>query len=622
MFLAKSNQLGLKSNVANAGLLVSGGKINDQMRSYSGGSNNGSGPSDNNGTGKSIGRGRRRKSKFVDKYFDSNSWIIDEDPISPFTKLTSASVGNSKGSQGKSSGYDTIYTGQFSDKQSAKDKYLLTSSSKDAGIFGMAGSDRKLGSKSIELWQYLHSKQQNFQQNVGQKLGNAPSSFNQQFQQSQQTRKLDAASLRDAITLQEHTEILETMLNDTNPRSMRSHLDDYIIGQDKAKEALSCAVYNHYSRVLHNLKMRQEALETFPSKQQSNLLDKSNILILGPSGSGKTLMAKRIAEILQVPFCMNDATTFTQAGYVGDDVEQCIARLLQTSGSDVRKSEIGIVFIDEIDKISKRDVSGSSTSRDVAGEGVQQSLLKMLEGTVVHVSEKGKKNKDETIAVDTSNILFILSGAFVGINKIADNRMQVRRSLGFGGSSASDAKADKPVVVGGAVNEADLISFGLIPEFVGRIPLLVSVDKLTEDELVRILSEPKNSLVHQYSSLFESWNVKLEFTDASLHSIAKRVMDRQTGARGLKFVMEEILKQAMYYAPGSEVKKVTINEDLKAEFVTDSSVFIVDNSSGVRKPLQNNETVEGHDIIAPFVGGSQSVMPLGSPYLHLKPEKK
>eukprot|EP00158_Paraphelidium_tribonemae_P005353 Partr_v1_DN27296_c0_g1_i2_m38626 putative atp-dependent clp protease ATP-binding subunit len=424
----------------------------------------------------------------------------------------------------------------------------------------------------------------------------------QASKRAQESEQEGPSSLRDAITLQEHADILEAMLEKSNPRSIRGHLDDYIIGQQKAKESLSCAVFNHYSRVLHNLKRRRESMHagTFPAPAPTHLLDKSNILILGPSGSGKTLMAKRIAEILQIPFCMNDATTFTQAGYVGDDVEQCVSRLLQASGNNVRKTEIGIIFIDEIDKISKRDVSGNSTSRDVAGEGVQQALLKMLEGTTVHVAEKGRKKNEETVAIDTSNILFILSGAFVGVQRLVDERFKGERSMGFSASTAasgsSQVSVDKAKKTSrksemSDVTEVDLINFGLIPEFVGRIPLLVTVDKLTQSELVSILKEPKNSLVEQYTRLFATWSIDLEFTPESLDAIAQRVMHRETGARGLKFVMEEILKQAMYHAPGSEITTIKITGDLQAVFESPSESYLVDYKSGARKAITNTPAV-------------------------------
>jgi ATP-dependent Clp protease ATP-binding subunit ClpX len=302
----------------------------------------------------------------------------------------------------------------------------------------------------------------------------------------------------------------------------------------------------------------------------------SDLISIG--GSGKTLMAKRIAEILRVPFSMNDATTFTQAGYIGDDVEQCVSRLLQNAKFDVKKAEIGIVFIDEIDKITKRTENfAHSTSRDVAGEGVQQAMLKMLEGTTVYVPENNSK-KGESVAIDTTNILFILSGAFVGLDKVIQDRKKTTHSIGFG-AKIKDKSFCEPTSHAtldlSEANESDLIRYGLIPEFVGRIPLVVSVKRLTETELVRILKEPKNSLVEQYTKLFESWNVDLEFTEQSLHTIAKRVMDRQTGARGLKFVMEEILKEPMYFSPCSNIDRVVIGDDLSPTYETDEGSFSV-----------------------------------------------
>ena len=325
------------------------------------------------------------------------------------------------------------------------------------------------------------------------------------------------------------------------------------------------------------------------------MLDKSNILLIGPSGSGKTLLARRIAEMLHVPFSMNDATTLTQAGYVGDDVDQCIARLLTAANSDVRKAEIGIVFIDEIDKISKRTDAGTGSTRDVAGEGVQQALLKMLEGTVVHCQDKSRGDKSEPVPIDTSNILFILSGAFVGLDRLIMNRGRGDRGLGFGAKvskPASEVKPD-PYKVMAKVTEADLIDYGLIPEFVGRIPLVVSVNALSEDELVRILHEPKNSLLEQYKKLFSTWNVDLSIPSASLHKIAQRVLDRKTGARGLRFMMEEVLKEPMYLCPGSTVKRVTINESLEPQYeppLSDDEIAQAREALQTIKPVEKKQT--------------------------------
>lgn len=350
-------------------------------------------------------------------------------------------------------------------------------------------------------------------------------------------------------------------------------MDEHIIGQDRAKQSMACAVYNHYSRVYHNLVKKKESLDDFPSKP-APMLEKSNILLLGPSGSGKTLMAKKIADTLKLPFSMNDATTFTQAGYVGDDVEQSVARLLQAARSDVKKAEVGIVFIDEIDKISKRsDSSVHSVSRDIAGEGVQQALLKMLEGTTVYVQDKSKKG--EAVAVDTSNILFILSGAFVGMDRVIQDRMKGTRSMGFGAKVSGPIKIDYHEALED-VRELDLIRYGLIPEFVGRVPIIVPVQKLQVADLVRILIEPKNSLTHQFKELFATWNVKLTFDEGSLNAIAQCVMDRSTGARGLRFALEELLKEAMYLAPGSTIQSIHIDDSLRALYQTPDSAFTMD----------------------------------------------
>jgi ATP-dependent Clp protease ATP-binding subunit ClpX len=394
-------------------------------------------------------------------------------------------------------------------------------------------------------------------------------------QPQQQRKKVKLGESAETAQLQDNIESLSLLLDHSNPREIRTYLDQHIIGQDRAKQSMSCAVYNHYSRVYHNLlQQKKSLLDEATEKQPALMLEKSNILLLGPSGSGKTLMAKKIADTLKVPFSMNDATTFTQAGYVGDDVEQCIARLLQTAKSDVKRAEVGIVFIDEIDKIAKRNDSQVHTvSRDVAGEGVQQALLKMLEGTTVYVQDKSRKG--ESVAVDTSNILFILSGAFVGMDRVIQDRKKGDRSLGFGARVSAPIKQDYFEALED-VRELDLIRYGLIPEFVGRVPIIVPVQKLEQSELVRILTEPRNSLTRQFTELFSTWNVSLTMDEGSLAAIAQCVMDRSTGARGLRFAMEELLKEPMYLSPGSAIQSIHVDAQLRVIYRTADTTFAYD----------------------------------------------
>ena len=371
---------------------------------------------------------------------------------------------------------------------------------------------------------------------------------------------------------------VETEIDLPTPQEIKKQLDEYIIGQDDAKRVLSVAVYNHYKRINYNLQMRKNKKDEFVE------LEKSNVLMVGPTGCGKTLLAKTLAKILKVPFATADATTLTEAGYVGDDVENILLKLIQNADYDIAKAQRGIIYVDEIDKIARKTQNVSIT-RDVSGEGVQQALLKIIESTVASVPPQGgrKHPHQEMLQIDTTNILFICGGAFVGLDKIVQKRIN-ETSLGFNAEIKTQKENDQINIVK-SLQPTDLIKFGLIPEFVGRLPIVVGLNNLTSEALVKILTQPKNAIIKQYQKMFNMENVKVEFTDSAVKAVASKAMELKTGARGLRTILEEKMLDIMFDTPSNKnITKIIFDED----FITKGASPKIEYKPDV---ISNNDTI-------------------------------